>query len=133
MKTTIESKDGNPAGSVDRFVRPLRVSEEMLKFARSDDLWHFAANLNAMLNNGYCPKCGLVPDGCVNEGCGVEAWSWRVRNKRTNSTFTYNSIMGKPVTKGHVAKSPHVLAMLNGDPCDIFLPNAVSELPTERK
>ena len=52
------------------FVSPSNtISEEMLRLAKTDDLWHFAANLNAMMQLGYCPKCGLVPVGCKREGC----------------------------------------------------------------
>lgn len=46
------------------------VTEDMLKRARTEDDWHFAQNLNAMMRLGYCKKCGLVPIGCKNEGCG---------------------------------------------------------------
>jgi hypothetical protein len=41
----------------------------MLKLAWTDDLWHFAQNLNAMMRHGYCRECGLVPSGCEREGC----------------------------------------------------------------
>jgi hypothetical protein len=56
-------------------VRPpsQRVTEEMVRFARTDDPWHMAQNLNAMMELGYCPECGLVPVGCVREGCGRAA------------------------------------------------------------
>jgi hypothetical protein len=50
-------------------VRPSRITEDMMRFARTDDLWHYAANLNAMLEHGYCNKCGLTPNGCEREGC----------------------------------------------------------------
>ena len=53
-----------------RIVRPDGIiTEEMMRFAKTDDLWHFAANLNAMLSHGYCSKCGLTPAGCQREGC----------------------------------------------------------------
>lgn len=52
-------------------VRPSAVvTEEMMHLARTDDLWHFAQNLNAMMRLGYCRTCGLVPSGCEREGCG---------------------------------------------------------------
>lgn len=51
------------------FVYPDCITEEMIHFARTDDDWHFARNLTAMLEDGYCPKCGLVPVGCEREGC----------------------------------------------------------------
>lgn len=34
------------------------------------DAWHIAANINAMMQHGYCSKCGLTPNGCAREGCG---------------------------------------------------------------
>jgi hypothetical protein len=69
-----------PVGS-DALVRPARITEEMVRLAfygckseqRPVDPWHVAANLNAMMEHGYCPKCGLVPDGCEREGCGPNA------------------------------------------------------------
>ena len=68
-------------GSDQRLVRPSRITEEMVRLAfcgckseqRPVDPWHVAANLNAMLDHGYCPKCGLVPVGCEREGCGPNA------------------------------------------------------------
>ena len=47
------------------------VSEEMVRLAKTEDPWHFAANLNAMMRLGYCRRCGLVPSGCMREGCGA--------------------------------------------------------------
>ena len=58
-----------PSGTVGAVVRPSRITEEMMRFSRTDDLWHYAANLNAMLEHGYCNKCGLTPNGCEREGC----------------------------------------------------------------
>ena len=48
------------------------VTMEMLEIAKTEDLYHFAGNLNAILENGYCKKCKLTPNGCVREGCGEE-------------------------------------------------------------
>lgn len=45
------------------------ITEDMIEIARTEDNWHFAQNLNAMMRLGYCKKCGLVPAGCKNEGC----------------------------------------------------------------
>lgn len=65
------SDHASPAvsGMVGAVVRPSRITEDMMRFARTDDLWHYAANLNAMLEHGYCNKCGLTPNGCEREGC----------------------------------------------------------------
>jgi hypothetical protein len=41
----------------------------MILLAKTADPWHFAANLNSYLQNGYCRKCGLTPNGCEREGC----------------------------------------------------------------
>lgn len=43
-----------------------QVSESMLRLAEpsSKDYWHWAGNLTAMLQFGYCPECGLVPTAC---------------------------------------------------------------------
>ena len=48
-----------------------RITSEMIRIARVDDDWHFSANLNALMAYGYCKICGLTPDGCDREGCGV--------------------------------------------------------------
>ncbi len=53
--------------------RPITV--EMLEIAKTEDLYHFAGNLNAILKYGYCKKCKLTPNGCIREGCGEEG-SW---------------------------------------------------------
>ena len=66
--TTPEQALSNPPCSPD-FVYPDCITGEMIHFARTDDDWHFARNLTAMLQDGYCPKCGLVPAGCEREGC----------------------------------------------------------------
>lgn len=47
------------------------VTMDMIKRAKTDDDWHFAQNINAMMKFGYCKKCGLVPSGCEREGCGA--------------------------------------------------------------
>ena len=47
------------------------VTVDMVKRAKTDDDWHFAQNLNAMMRLGYCKKCGHVPSGCKREGCGA--------------------------------------------------------------
>ena len=47
------------------------VTDEMIQYARVDDSWHFAQNLNAMMRNGYCRTCKLTPTGCEREGCGA--------------------------------------------------------------
>jgi len=60
----------NCIGTDSRFVYPDGITEEMMAFAKTDDTFHFAANLNAMLEHGYCKECGLVPSGCEREGCG---------------------------------------------------------------
>lgn len=54
------------------FVYPKWVTVEMLECAKNEDPWHFAGNLNAMLEHGYCRTCKLVPVGCLREGCGPE-------------------------------------------------------------
>jgi hypothetical protein len=78
--TSIETMSDTTAPTVEqqRLVRPLRISEEMVRLASGNgkhgklpiDPWHIAANLNAMMEHGYCPKCGLCPNGCEREGCG---------------------------------------------------------------
>jgi len=60
-------------GAVGDIVRPSRITEEMVRFARTEDLRHFAANLSAMLQHGYCNGCGLTPNGCEREGCRAKA------------------------------------------------------------
>lgn len=45
------------------------ITANMIRFARVDDDWHFASNLNALMQKGYCSKCGLTPEGCKREGC----------------------------------------------------------------
>jgi hypothetical protein len=68
-KTKIPPREDNP---LDRFVMPSDfVTAEMIGFARTEDVWHFAANLNALMQNGYCRVCGLTPNGCKREGCGA--------------------------------------------------------------
>ena len=51
------------------------ITEEMLNISRpsDDNTWHWAANLTAILEHGYCPKCKMTPRGCVREGCGVKS------------------------------------------------------------
>jgi len=63
--------DAKPAGTgtVGAVVRPVIITEEMMRLACTDDLWHYAQNLNAMMRYGYCNKCGLTPNGCEREGC----------------------------------------------------------------
>ena len=57
-----------------RFYPPSpRVTEDMMQrvmTGKTEDHWHRAANLNAMMKYGYCKACGLVPVGCEREGCG---------------------------------------------------------------
>ena len=61
------------------FVEPSDlVTINMLEYATTDDHWHTANNLNAMMRYGYCPKCKLVPQGCEREGC---------RSKRNNPSL----------------------------------------------
>lgn len=51
-------------------VYPDKITEEMVLFAtQATRAWHVAANLNAMLQFGYCRTCGLCPVGCDREGC----------------------------------------------------------------
>lgn len=73
MKDTNDNREPTiPVGST-ALVGPSRlVSEDMVNRATygTDDPWHIAANLNAMMELGYCKKCGLVPVGCEREGCG---------------------------------------------------------------
>ena len=70
-----ESKTEPQSASLKRLVRPpsSSVSEEMVRMARTDDPWHFAQNLNAMMRLGYCTACGMVPVGCEREGCGPDS------------------------------------------------------------
>ena len=78
--TSIETMSDHaaPTDEQQHLVRPLRISEEMVRIASGNgkygklpiDPWHIASNLNAMLEHGYCPKCGLCPNGCEREGCG---------------------------------------------------------------
>jgi len=69
--STEKQNEASPALSCSRVVRPSAVvTEEMMCLARTDDLWHYAQNLNAMMRLGYCRICGLVPSGCEREGCG---------------------------------------------------------------
>ena len=89
-----------------RFVSPHGIiTEEMLRFAKTDDLWHFANNLNAMLAYG-CPKCGLTPNGCRNEGCRANqrkstiptglasVAGWRLRRQHATSlSFTWLDLL----------------------------------------
>ena len=51
------------------YLKPNRVTEEMLELSQVEDKWHWANNLNAMIEEGYCNNCGLVPSGCIREGC----------------------------------------------------------------
>lgn len=48
------------------------VTEEMVRYASEGvtDYWHIAQNLNAMMQDGYCRICGLVPAACKRGGCG---------------------------------------------------------------
>lgn len=48
----------------ENFVYPKRITEEMINLAKVDSSWHFAENLNSMLEFGYCKKCGLFPKSC---------------------------------------------------------------------
>lgn len=57
-------------------VKPTRITKEMLRLAYTEDLVHYAENLNAMLQFGYCNKCGLTPDGCIREGCSNAGFRW---------------------------------------------------------
>ena len=50
-------------------IHPSRVTEEVLRICKTDDLYHFARNINAVLLHGYCDICELVPSGCKREGC----------------------------------------------------------------
>ena len=68
-KPDIKTKE--PKTSERQIVKPTRITEDMIRLAKTDDLWHFANNLNAMLQYGYCSECGLVPAGCRREGCGA--------------------------------------------------------------
>jgi hypothetical protein len=54
---------------VGQIIFPKYITTEMILLAKNADPWHFAANLNSYLQNGYCRKCGLTPDGCEREGC----------------------------------------------------------------
>lgn len=58
---------------VGNIVHPRYITADMVRFAKTDELCHFAYNLNAMLEFGYCDKCGLTPVGCVREGCRANA------------------------------------------------------------
>ena len=62
---------GSPSNSSDLVMPSSFVTAEMVDFARVEDSWHFATNLNAMMQHGYCTKCGLTPAGCKREGCGA--------------------------------------------------------------
>lgn len=62
-------------------MHPSKISVDMVRIAlgetkgtrqRPMDPWHVAANLNAMLEFGYCRRCGMCPAGCEREGCGAE-------------------------------------------------------------
>lgn len=48
----------------ENFVYPKRITEEMINLAKVDSSWHFAENLNSMLQFGYCKECGLIPQSC---------------------------------------------------------------------
>ena len=54
-------------------VRPDCITEKLLRITQpsSNDYWHWAGNLRAVLELGYCDNCKLVPDGCIREGCGA--------------------------------------------------------------
>lgn len=51
-------------------IKPEKITEEVLSLCQTTDLWHFAENINAMMEYGYCSVCKLTPVGCVREGCG---------------------------------------------------------------
>lgn len=53
-------------------IKPTHITPEILEMYRppGGNLWHWAMNLNAVLDDGYCDKCKLVPVGCAREGCG---------------------------------------------------------------
>lgn len=53
-------------------IKPTCITSELLEMCRpcSDDTGHWAMNLNAVMECGYCEKCNLVPVGCAREGCG---------------------------------------------------------------
>jgi len=63
--------------SVEELRERYKVTPEMLDKAYTPDYWHFAGNLNAMFEYGYCKKCFLVPSGCVREGCGGSTFDSR--------------------------------------------------------
>lgn len=49
---------------------PERITEDMvIRASKASQPWHVAANLNAMLQFGYCRTCGMCPVGCDREGC----------------------------------------------------------------
>ena len=67
-----------------RFVAPSSVvTEEIVRLATTDDPWHTAQNLNALMRYGYCRKCGMVPAGCRREGCGANAKTITAPETRT--------------------------------------------------
>ena len=57
--------------SNNRLVLPTSVTEDVLIRARPSDgdTWHWAANIRALLEHGYCEVCGRTPIGCKREGC----------------------------------------------------------------
>lgn len=72
-----------------KWIYPKTITQDMVNRARVDSNYHTSCNLNAMLELGYCTECGLVPRGCVREGCGTSGfWNngWcRLFNKETLS------------------------------------------------
>lgn len=55
-------------------IKPDRINSRMVELACGTNnlpiqSWHIAANLNAMMEFGYCSKCGWCPEGCKREGC----------------------------------------------------------------
>jgi hypothetical protein len=67
----------------DKYIKPSdHITSDMIEKAMTDDNWHFAQNLNAMMRLGYCKICGLVPSGCKNEGCGARQMTQQEINKR---------------------------------------------------
>lgn len=53
-------------------IKPERITPELMEMCKPSlgSKWHWAMNINAVLEDGYCSECNLVPVGCVREGCG---------------------------------------------------------------
>lgn len=64
-----ESSQPSETTSKRKLIKPTKVTDEMIKLAKTDDPWHFANNINSMIKFGYCSECGLIPSGCRREGC----------------------------------------------------------------